>query len=71
LAIKGLHNLFAAVIGRHGDNAAKDFNGASIPVFGYVVQGRESRIDEGPQTLADHLASGPFRDASASISGFS
>src|SRR6516225_9431753 len=56
---------FAPVIGRHGNNAAKDFNGASIPVFGHVVQRRKSRVDEGPQALADHLASVPFRDAEA------
>ena len=60
-----LHDLFAAVIRCHGDNAAKDLDQSAVPVFGHVVKCGEPRIDEGPQILTDRLASIPFRDTEA------
>ncbi len=60
------HSALATIVRCHGDNAAKDLDQSSVPIFGHVVKGGEPRIDEGPQILADHLASVPLRDTEAS-----
>ena len=64
------HNWLAAVIRLHGDNAAEDLEQTAIPVFEDVVMGRETRIDEGAQILADGLASMPISNTKVTDSVF-
>jgi hypothetical protein len=52
----------APVVRGHGDNAAEDLDRPAVPIFGHVVKGGETRIDEGPQIFADDFASIPFRN---------
>src|ERR1700734_3019116 len=51
----------AAVVRRHGDNASKDLDRAAVPIFGDVVKGGETRVDEGPEIL--RITSRPFHSA--------
>jgi hypothetical protein len=57
------YDSLAAVVWRHGDNASENLDRPAVPIFGHVVKGGETRIDEGPEVLTDHFASVPFRDA--------
>lgn len=57
------YDSLAAVVRRHGDNASEDLDRPAVPIFGHLVKGGETRVDEGPEVLTDHFASVPFRDA--------
>ena len=57
-----LHYRFACVIQRQPNRTAKYFQRTTVPVFDNLVQGRKAGIDEGPQILANLLATMPIRD---------
>ena len=57
------HGGLALVVRRHRDDAAKDFERATIPVFDYIVMSGEAGIDERAQILADRLAPVPIGNA--------
>lgn len=61
----GFYRGFATVVGLHRDDAAKDLDRSSIPVFDNVVLCCEPCVDECPEVFTDRFTSIPFSDTEA------
>ncbi len=63
-----LHDRLAGVIRRHRYDAAENLERPTVPVFGDVVKGGETRVDESAQVLTDRLPAFPIGYAEVALS---